>query len=291
MKKSIHIKNIIGIILLVFFAGIVLIVGYKVIVKADDVPGKLTSIPVAVNNLGYAGATLKDVQKVTYDKMKYGYMDDLMLAQMNNRDVYYEQKRMEEVRAVNDLTAMDEKTMDKLAFQKAQEEQEEYKKRARAAALAVEEAKEEQKRRIAQRLKNETENINIIPIDTGDSSNMGFGDTASRGGRTASPVMATIKGKKLGNFVVTAYCTCRICCGVYSGGNRTASGTVPTANRTIAVDTNVIPFGTKVIINGQVYVAEDRGGAIKGNRIDMFFMTHNEALQWGRRTMEVYLAE
>ena len=66
---------------------------------------------------------------------------------------------------------------------------------------------------------------------------------------------------------------------------------VPTSNRTIAVDTSVIPFGTKVVINGQVYVAEDRGGAIKGNRIDMFFMTHKEALRWGRRTMDVYLAE
>ena len=98
-------------------------------------------------------------------------------------------------------------------------------------------------------------------------------------------------GKSLGKFVITAYCTCRVCCGVYSGGNRTASGTVPTSNRTIAVDTNVIPFRTKVIINGQVYVAEDRGGAIKGKRIDMFFMTHKEALRWGRRTMEVYLAK
>ncbi|MBO5089121.1 MAG: 3D domain-containing protein, partial [Lachnospiraceae bacterium] len=48
---------------------------------------------------------------------------------------------------------------------------------------------------------------------------------------------------------------------------------------------------TKVVINGQVYVAEDRGGAIKGKRIDMFFMTHKEALRWGRRTMTVYLAD
>lgn len=102
---------------------------------------------------------------------------------------------------------------------------------------------------------------------------------------------ANSHGKSLGKYVITAYCTCRICCGVYSGNNRTASGTVPTTNRTIAVDTSVIPFGTKVVINGQVYVAEDRGGAIKGKRIDMFFYTHKEALRWGRRTMEVFLAE
>lgn len=86
-------------------------------------------------------------------------------------------------------------------------------------------------------------------------------------------------------FKATAYCNCSKCCGKWAGGN-TASGTVPTAGRTIAVDTSVIPFGTKVIINGTIYVAEDTGTLIKGNRIDIFFDSHEEALQFGVQNVE-----
>ena len=54
-----------------------------------------------------------------------------------------------------------------------------------------------------------------------------------------------------------------------------------TTNRTIAVDPTVIPYGSKVVINGQVYVAEDCGGAIKNNRIDIYMGSHAEALNSG----------
>lgn len=93
-----------------------------------------------------------------------------------------------------------------------------------------------------------------------------------------------------GDFVLTAYCACPICCGAYSNmeNPRTASGTRATANRTIAADTSVFPFGTELVINGQVYVVEDRGGAIQGNRIDVFFDSHQAALNFGRQTAEVY---
>jgi len=87
-------------------------------------------------------------------------------------------------------------------------------------------------------------------------------------------------------FNLTAYCPCKICCGEYANGI-TATGTVATANRTIAVDPNVIPYGTHVLINGVEYVAEDCGGAIQGNRIDVYFDTHQEALNFGRQTAEV----
>lgn len=86
-------------------------------------------------------------------------------------------------------------------------------------------------------------------------------------------------------FTATAYCNCSKCCGKWAGGN-TASGTVPTAGRTIAVDTSVIPFGTKVIINGTTYIAEDTGSLIEGNRIDIFFNSHEEALQFGVQQLE-----
>ena len=97
----------------------------------------------------------------------------------------------------------------------------------------------------------------------------------------------------IGDFVLTAYCPCPICCGAYSNMSNptTASGTTATAGRTIAADTSVLPFGTQVVINGQVYTVEDRGGAIQGNRIDIFFNSHQEALEFGRRVATVYVAQ
>ena len=89
-----------------------------------------------------------------------------------------------------------------------------------------------------------------------------------------------VNSKSLGKFKITAYCNCTKCCGKWAGGP-TASGTMPKAGRTIAVDPKVIPLGTKVIIGGKTYVAEDTGGAIKGKRIDMYFASHTDALAWG----------
>ncbi len=288
MKKKTNVKTIIGIFILILLTGALAVFGYRVVVTADELPGKLGCVATAAENLQYYGNAIEQAKKVDYDTMKYGYMDDMRLAQMDVLDKNYESVRMEEIRAINNLTAMSEKTTDKLAYEAAKKQLEEEATKARQAAAIAEAAREARIKQLLAEM-NAT-NDDIVNIDTGDSSDTGSGDTASKGGRKGKPVYAESHGKSLGQFVITAYCTCRVCCGVYSGGNRTASGTVPTSNRTIAVDTNVIPFGTKVVINGQVYVAEDRGGAIKGKRIDMFFMTHKEALRWGRRTMTVYLA-
>lgn len=96
----------------------------------------------------------------------------------------------------------------------------------------------------------------------------------------------------LGEFKLTAYCACEKCCGKapsdpYYG--ITAYGYQTTAGRTIAVDPNVIPIGSEVIINGHTYVAEDIGGAIKENRIDIYFNTHQEALEFGVQYAEVFI--
>lgn len=91
----------------------------------------------------------------------------------------------------------------------------------------------------------------------------------------------------LGEFKLTAYCPCSICCGKWSG-SPTASGVMPIANYTIAVDTNVIPFGTEVIINNKRYKAEDTGSAIKGKRIDIYFEDHQEALEFGVQYADVF---
>ena len=58
----------------------------------------------------------------------------------------------------------------------------------------------------------------------------------------------------------------------------------------IAVDPRVIPLGTYVYVRGYGYsIAADTGGAIKGNRIDVYMKTLREAYQWGRRTVNVYI--
>lgn len=95
--------------------------------------------------------------------------------------------------------------------------------------------------------------------------------------------------RSLGIFRTTAYCPCRKCS--QSWGARTCTGTIASAGHTIAVDPRVIPFGTKVMINGTIYTAEDRGGAVKGNHIDIFFNTHGETKAYGTRNVEVFLVQ
>ena len=85
-------------------------------------------------------------------------------------------------------------------------------------------------------------------------------------------------------YKITAYCPCSKCCGKTTG--RTASGTKATAGRTVAASSK-FAFGTKLNIGGHIYTVEDRGGAINGNKIDIFVSTHAEALQWGVRYMTV----
>ena len=81
-------------------------------------------------------------------------------------------------------------------------------------------------------------------------------------------------GEYLGNYLITGYCPCSACCGKSTG--ITASGTQATEGRTIAAPSN-FAFGTKLIIDGQVYTVEDRGGAVNGNHIDMFYNDHYTA--------------
>lgn len=92
----------------------------------------------------------------------------------------------------------------------------------------------------------------------------------------------------LGEFKLTAYCPCAKCCGQWADGI-TSTGVTAKAGRTIAVDPTVIPYGSLVEINGNTYVAEDCGGSIKGNRIDVYFNTHEEALEFGVQYADVYI--
>ena len=106
--------------------------------------------------------------------------------------------------------------------------------------------------------------------------------TTSRSGSTISTTGET----KI--FKITAYCPCAKCCGKQTG--ITASGTRATAGRTIAASSQY-SFGTKLLINGNVYTVEDRGGAIKGNKIDIYMNTHSEALAWGVKYLPVQVVQ
>ena len=73
-----------------------------------------------------------------------------------------------------------------------------------------------------------------------------------------------------------------------------AGGAIPLpvplpSNHTVAVDPRVIPYGSKLLINGVVYTAEDKGGAVRGNHIDIFFDTHGETRMYGTQSADVYL--
>lgn len=93
----------------------------------------------------------------------------------------------------------------------------------------------------------------------------------------------------MGEHKLTFYCACEICCGSYANGY-TATGTFATEGRTIAVDKNKIPLGSKVFIDGYGwFVAEDVGGAIKGNKIDIFKTIHQSCLNEGVKYANVYV--
>ncbi|MBP3902448.1 MAG: SH3 domain-containing protein [Blautia sp.] len=93
---------------------------------------------------------------------------------------------------------------------------------------------------------------------------------------------ASSNGTYLGNFKLTAYCPCAQCCG--TAGNATASGVYPTSGHTVAM--GGIPFGTQLLINGQVYTVEDRGTPY--GHVDIFFDSHSEALAFGVQYADVY---
>lgn len=84
---------------------------------------------------------------------------------------------------------------------------------------------------------------------------------------------------------LTAYCPCAVCCGKDNG--ITATGTVAQEGVTIAVDPDVIPLGSWVEIDGHTYHAEDVGGAVNGNHIDIYFNSHDAAWDFGRRYANV----
>ncbi|MHC5158002.1 MAG: 3D domain-containing protein [Planctomycetota bacterium] len=89
---------------------------------------------------------------------------------------------------------------------------------------------------------------------------------------------------------VTAYCPCSKCCGAYSDGITACNHHIQNGDRFVAADKRY-PFGTEMIIPGynqsNPVQVKDRGGAIKNDKLDVFFNTHEEALVWGVQYLDV----
>ena len=87
----------------------------------------------------------------------------------------------------------------------------------------------------------------------------------------------------------TAYCPCETCSDNY--GRQTHSGKIAKAGRTVAVDPSIIDIGSKVKIGDHIYTAEDVGGAVVGDTIDIFFDSHSEVEEWGTRYIECWVVK
>lgn len=88
------------------------------------------------------------------------------------------------------------------------------------------------------------------------------------------------------DVIFSYYCPCSICCGENTGF--TKSGTIATEGRTIAADRN-IPFGSMVYDGNNVYIVEDRGSAISGDKFDVFVNSHEYALHKGIEKKKVWV--
>ena len=109
-------------------------------------------------------------------------------------------------------------------------------------------------------------------------------------------VIEPLKMREIGSFNLTSYCPCNICCDQYGAspvGKTGAIGVGVYRGITFAVDPRVIPYGTKMYVEGVgVGIATDCGGAIKGNRIDVYIPDHQEARVFGRQNnKKVYIIE
>lgn len=121
-----------------------------------------------------------------------------------------------------------------------------------------------------------------------------LGDTS----KPSAPILPLPDGTKppeeaWTTVTATAYCPCEKCCGAWAknrpnGIVYTASGAIAQEGVTIAADWDVYPLGTVLQVEGLgEYIVQDRGGAIKGLKIDVYFEDHDDALQFGRQEVRI----
>ena len=107
------------------------------------------------------------------------------------------------------------------------------------------------------------------------------------------PAKATIQAEEelidMGMFKVTYYCSCEECSGNW--GLLTATGTHAVQGRTCAVDPSVIAYGTRILIDGDILYAEDCGGKVKGDHIDIFVNDHETVERAGKLQRHIWLVK
>ena len=93
----------------------------------------------------------------------------------------------------------------------------------------------------------------------------------------------------IGKYKITYYCACKQCCGKDNG--ITASGVKVQEGITVAADTSKLPFGTKIYIKGIGWrTVQDRGGSIKGNRLDIYVPSHDSPMPYNVQNLDVWVA-
>lgn len=131
----------------------------------------------------------------------------------------------------------------------------------------------------------ESTNIKVDTINNEVQAKINTVTSRSQTSSRASTLQNQLSSGEYIAFEATGYCNCSKCCGKTNG--ITASGTQATAGRTVAMSSKY-SFGTSIEIQGMgTYIVEDRGGAIQGNKIDIYFSSHQEALNFGRRTVYI----
>ena len=92
----------------------------------------------------------------------------------------------------------------------------------------------------------------------------------------------------IGKYKITYYCACKQCCGKDNG--ITASGVKVQEGVTVAADTSILPFGTRIYIKGIGWrTVQDRGGSIKGNRLDIYIPSHNDPMPYNVKNLDVWM--
>jgi 3D (Asp-Asp-Asp) domain-containing protein len=141
------------------------------------------------------------------------------------------------------------------------------------------------KQNVPQPLSDETEAKPVSMLDSGFPAL----DEQKEQGNTEPKSEPSEKWRKV-RMKVTGYCPCSKCCGQYSDGITANGHEIQPGDTFVAADKRY-SFGTEMVIegynDGKPVKVLDRGGAIKGNKLDAFFHTHQQALEWGVRYIDV----
>ncbi len=129
----------------------------------------------------------------------------------------------------------------------------------------------------------------IVQVSSNVATSRSSNTTRTSSSSSSSSNSSSSSSSSIKIYKVTAYCSCSICCGSYSNGY-TSSGTKATEGRTVAASTS-FAYGTKLLINGNEYVVEDRGSSITGNCIDIYMDSHSDALAWGVKYLPVEVVD